>query len=159
MILHALKHHQQPVCGLLVGPEDTKSGKQDFVLCADAMPLLHTHMLHPQLRLGVELVEAMCEMDQSDGGAFRNLFAPNCKYRQKIVGFYYSDFLTVPEKAPTMNKEATHIARVLRQHYPNLLVCTFWVPSGSSWTRIPPEAVSCSKAALKLAEVAVTDRL
>ena len=56
MVLHALKHHQDRVCGLLLGPEESELCKVGEVLCTDAIPLLHTHMLHPQLRLGVELV-------------------------------------------------------------------------------------------------------
>lgn len=57
MVLHALKHPDDPVCGLLIGPDKIQgSKKKGEIICADAVPLLHTHMLHPQLRLGVELV-------------------------------------------------------------------------------------------------------
>lgn len=56
MVLHAIKHPQDSVCGLLIGTEDSELCKRGEVLCADAVPLLHTHILHPQLRLGVELV-------------------------------------------------------------------------------------------------------
>lgn len=171
MVLHALKHPQDAVCGLLVGPEESELSRRGEVLCVDSIPLLHTHMLHPQLRLGVELVEAVCEMPQaaSDGSS---LSCPTTgKAKQKIVGFYYSDILTFPEKPPTVNKEATHICKVLRQHYPSLLLClldfrslserkpvtTFWLPSGSSWKRLPAEAVRCSKAAIEMTETAVAN--
>ena len=56
MVSHALRHHRDPVCGLLIGPGDQPAGKNSEIICAEAVPLLHTHFLHPQLRLGVELV-------------------------------------------------------------------------------------------------------
>ena len=66
----------------------------------------------------------MCELKSLKGNHSCNSFAGSSSSKQKIVGFYYSDILTVQEnKVPTINKEASHIARVLRQHYPNLLVC------------------------------------
>lgn len=171
MVLHALKHPQDAVCGLLIGPEKNDLGRRGEVLCADAVPLLHTHMFHPQLRLGVGLVEAICEMPQSEGSASGVSAVSAGGSKQKIVGFYYSGLLTIPETAATINKEAAHIARVLRQHYPNLLVCLLdfrelanrkpvtilFMPSGSSWSRMPAEDVRCSKAALELAETAVAN--
>lgn len=171
MVLHALKHPQDAVCGLLIGPEDNGLSKRGEVLCADSVPLLHTHMLHPQLRLGVELVETMCEMPHSANGDSCLSCGPTSGSKQKIVGFYYCDVLTVPEKPPAINKEAAHICKVLRQHYPDLLVClldfrvlaerkpvtAFWLPSGSSWKRIPPEAVRCSDAAIELVETAIAN--
>ncbi|KAL8440331.1 hypothetical protein Efla_000219 [Eimeria flavescens] len=167
MILHGIKHPQDAVCGLLIGSQDSGCCKRGEVLCADAVPLLHTHMLHPQLRLGVELVETLCEMPEPAEGSQSGV-AKEAK-KQKIVGFYYADLLTVPEKSPAINKEAAHIAKILQQHYPQLVVCTvrlqrrlwavlipqFWVASGSSWRRMPEESVRCSKAAIELAEVGV----
>lgn len=173
MVLHALKHPQDCVCGLLIGTEASECCKRGEVLCTDAVPLLHTHMLHPQLRLGVELTETMCEMGQLEGSDSCSSFPSGSEHKQKIVGFYYSDVLTVPDKVLTIKKEVAHIARVLRQHYPHVLVClldfralsehkpvtTFWGPSGSSWSRMPDEAVRCSKAAIELAETAVAKAL
>lgn len=171
MVLHALKHPQDCVCGLLIGTEANECCKRGEVLCTDAVPLLHTHMLHPQLRLGVELTETMCEMGQLEDSCSSSSSGNESK--QQIVGFYYSDVLTVPDKGPSIKKEAAHIARVLRQHYPHLLVClldfralsehkpvtTFWGPSGSSWSRMPDHAIRCSKAAIELAETAVARAL
>ena len=56
MISHGLRHHKDYVCGLLIGPVDSSITDKKEIICIEAIPLLHTNMLHPQLRLGVELV-------------------------------------------------------------------------------------------------------
>ncbi|CDJ52779.1 hypothetical protein, conserved [Eimeria brunetti] len=172
MVSHALRHHQNPVCGILIGPADANEGKNQEIICTEAVPLTHTHMLHPLLRLGFELVETLCEAGVSEGsGDFFAAFLEHQWKKPKIVGFYYADFLTVAEKAPVMNRQATHIARVLRQHYPQLVVClldfkrmpegkpvtNFWSFLGNNWTPIPAEALRVSKAAIELAEKTVAD--
>ncbi|CDJ30518.1 uncharacterized protein EMH_0059000 [Eimeria mitis] len=172
MVSHALRHHQERVCGILVGPGDSSVVKNQEVICTEAVPLLHTHMLHPQLRLGVELVETLCEGGVTEeSGEFFAAFRENKWTKPKIVGIYYADVLTTADKTPTMNKEASHIARVLRQHYPQLVVClldfrrmpeskpvtTFWSFGATNWTAVPTEAIHVSDAAQELAAKTVQE--
>ncbi|KAL8270973.1 hypothetical protein Esti_005128 [Eimeria stiedai] len=174
MILHGMKHPQDSVCGLLIGYFEASCSEQVEVVCADSVPLLHTHMLHPQLRLGVELVETLCAHDTSGGAS--PLRAGKCK--QQIVGIYHADVLSAPQKQSAVNKEVVHIARILQQHYPQLLVCTqsvlresrtgascasilpqFWLSCGSSWKKMPDDAILCTEAAIQVAEKAVADAM
>ncbi|KAL8450528.1 hypothetical protein Emag_003157 [Eimeria magna] len=157
MILHGMKHPQDAVCGLLIGSLERNCSEQGEVLCADAVPLLHTHMLHPQLRLGVELVETLCAQDTNGNLGASSKRARNCK--QQIVGIYHADVLTAPQKHSAVNKEVAQIARILQQHYPQLLVCTFWLPCGSSWKKMPDDAILCTQAAIQVAEKAVANAI
>ena len=69
-------------------------------------------------------VETLCEAGVTEeSGGFFSSFHENKWSKPKIVGFYYADILTISDRAPIMNKEASHIAQVLRQHYPQLVVC------------------------------------
>ncbi|KAL8431627.1 hypothetical protein ACSSS7_005169 [Eimeria intestinalis] len=182
MVLHATKHPQDPVCGLLIGSVEINdlSSEQKNVFCQDAVPLLHTHMLHPQLRLGVELVESLCS--HKDGE----------KNKHQIVGFYHVDVLASPQKSVAINKEAAQIAKILQQHYRHLLLCTvnqqqlqqqqqleqqlllqqqqqleqqvllqhlIFADSqkGSSPLNVADDAIICTEAAIQLAEKAVAD--
>lgn len=151
MALHSLRHPQNAVCGLLVGHEDVDARRRS-VTCVDAFPLLHSHFLHPQLRLGLELVEEFCRgaelkvsarrepEGEGEGSkvppsadllvASKNAAAKVCTSGREsrsgalgIVGFYYCETVE-NSQGPSASRLFNSIVRVIARKYTRLVVCS-----------------------------------
>eukprot|EP00403_Amphidinium_massartii_P033668 CAMPEP_0178439170 /NCGR_PEP_ID=MMETSP0689_2-20121128/36009_1 /TAXON_ID=160604 /ORGANISM="Amphidinium massartii, Strain CS-259" /LENGTH=215 /DNA_ID=CAMNT_0020061673 /DNA_START=44 /DNA_END=688 /DNA_ORIENTATION=- len=78
-VMHACKHASQPVSGVFIGSTTEKAVK-----IVDAVPLFHTHMLAPMLKVAFMLIEQYC---QEAGGL-------------EIVGLYYASASGALEMGP-----------------------------------------------------------
>ncbi|SCN12914.1 conserved protein, unknown function, partial [Plasmodium malariae] len=57
IFMHALKHSFNDVCGLLIGKYSEKEKKKQKCIITNTIPLFHTHILSPFLKLAFTLVE------------------------------------------------------------------------------------------------------
>ena len=56
-MLHAAKHAEKPVFGVLLG-----STSGDSVTISDALPLFHSNIMAPMTEMGMTLVRAYCAL-------------------------------------------------------------------------------------------------
>ncbi|KAF8819182.1 hypothetical protein IE077_001503 [Cardiosporidium cionae] len=104
MFMHAFRYPSHSVCGVVVG--EVRDDNPLQVYFKDIIPLFHSHITAPMIRLGMELAEEYCTTSALE-----------------IVGFYHADSSGSYSHTSEPVLQCRQIIGKISTNYPKLIFC------------------------------------